>query len=188
MPIPSKKLLRFRPLLTYPILTAAIASVVNDHFVETLSVAGSSMAPTLSPMYHETGGRDYMLLLKYRPTLGLERGDVVVFYAPHRPERLVVKRVIGLAGDQVTPDTRRAGSLTDSGRVPEGHVWVEGDNWRDSGDSNIYGPVSRSLITGRALWVVWPWSKCGEKPWADWKGEKRVSIRKADADLEVVAT
>lgn len=31
-------------------------------------------------------------------------------------------------------------------RVPWGHVWVEGDNWRKSRDSNYYGPVSPPLL------------------------------------------
>lgn len=188
MPVTTKQLLRLRPLLTWPILTAAVASLVNDHLFEVLSVAGSSMTPTLSPTYHATGVRDYMLLLKYQPTLGLARGDVVAFYAPHRPERLVVKRVIGLAGDEVVPDTRRTETGMGLVRVPEGHVWVEGDNWRASGDSNLYGPVSRSLITGRALCIVWPWARCGAKPWQAWKGDDRVRTRSAEVGLDGLAT
>lgn len=41
--------------------------------------------------------------------------------------------------------------------VPYGHVWVEGDNWRKSFDSRDFGPISKGLIEGRAVWV-----------WRDW--------------------
>lgn len=53
--------------------------------------------------------------------------------------------------------------------VPFNHIWVEGDaeDSRKSLDSNTYGPVSISLITGRVMAVVWPrlrWLK-----WSDWE-------------------
>lgn len=43
-------------------------------------------------------------------------------------------------------------SLTSKRRVkvPYGHVWVEGDNWEQSHDSNYYGPVSRVVKDGAA--------------------------------------
>ena len=99
------------------------------------------------------------------------------FWAPHKPDHLVVKRVVGLEGDEVVMDRRRmpreAGAEGDKlrkewelmgrwnwegsdkqgkggvgqglgkrrVRVPYGHVWIEGDNWRESVDSNNYGPV-----------------------------------------------
>ncbi|KAG8625833.1 hypothetical protein KVT40_006234 [Elsinoe batatas] len=198
---------RLRPyarLLTLPLWSAAIASFLNDHFAEVLSVSGRSMAPTLSPLYHETGRKDYLLLRKHNVTTDLKRGDVVAFWAPHKREFLVVKRVVGLEGDLVWLDRRRfaRGPETRTGdgeveelehegmmrlgvqwgddpldlhmglgtkkgtvRVPPGHVWVEGDNWRESGDSNFYGPISRGLITGKAICVLWPWERCGERPW-----------------------
>lgn len=37
--------------------------------------------------------------------------------------------------------------------VPHGHIWVEGDNWRKSYDSNDFGPISKSLVDGRAVRV-----------------------------------
>lgn len=53
--------------------------------------------------------------------------------------------------------------------VPFNHVWLEGDadDPRKSLDSNTYGPVSISLITGRVLAVAWPrwrWLQ-----WEDWE-------------------
>jgi inner membrane protease subunit 2 len=58
-------------------------------------------------------------------------------------------------------------------KVPYGHVWVEGDNWRESLDSNYYGPMSRSLIVGKAMGCVWPPERWG-KPWDEDGNEKEV--------------
>lgn len=37
-------------------------------------------------------------------------------------------------------------------QVPEGHVWLEGDNLGWSRDSRAYGPVPMALIKGRSSW------------------------------------
>jgi signal peptidase I len=41
-------------------------------------------------------------------------------------------------------------------RVPRGHVWLEGDNARNSTDSRAYGPVPAALLRGRVVARVWP--------------------------------
>lgn len=53
--------------------------------------------------------------------------------------------------------------------VPFNHVWLEGDaaDPQKSLDSNTYGPVSISLITGRVFAVLgprWRWLN-----WTDWE-------------------
>lgn len=55
--------------------------------------------------------------------------------------------------------------------VPWNHVWVEGDtdDPRKSLDSNTYGPVSMSLVSGRVVGVLWPRPR-GLK-WWDREGE-----------------
>ena len=40
--------------------------------------------------------------------------------------------------------------------VPDGHIWVEGDNSINSSDSRNYGPVSAALIVGKVWMKLWP--------------------------------
>jgi signal peptidase I len=41
-------------------------------------------------------------------------------------------------------------------KIPAGDYFVMGDNRTDSEDSRFFGPISGSLIVGRAVAVVWP--------------------------------
>mmetsp|Transcript_1304 Transcript_1304/g.1456 ORF Transcript_1304/g.1456 Transcript_1304/m.1456 type:complete len:149 (-) Transcript_1304:14-460(-) len=40
--------------------------------------------------------------------------------------------------------------------VPNGHIWVEGDNPWNSNDSRNYGAIPASLIMGRVVCRLWP--------------------------------
>lgn len=170
-------------------LGAGTVIFINDNVVEVTGIQGSSMAPTLSPDYHETKKEDVVLWRKWNPTRNLQRGAVVHFDNPTLPENFAVKRVIALEGDTVILDRRRRPTVNGApdtpeamawdawnGRaeVPPGHVWVEGDNLRSSKDSNYYGPISQSLINGRAISVVWPPSKFGATPWEGFKTRTKV--------------
>ena len=116
-----------------------------------------------------------------RVTTGISVGDVVVVQHPDRIGT-VCKRVRGLPGDIVTKDTTTSNSLLLSKRqkyqqeqqrrqhhhprlqrrrsallvVPDGHVWLEGDNPSNSTDSRTYGPIPANLIVGRVLLRLWP--------------------------------
>lgn len=39
-------------------------------------------------------------------------------------------------------------------RVPQGHVWLEGDNASNSTDSRAYGPVPLAMVRGKVLFKV----------------------------------
>ncbi|WP_235015469.1 signal peptidase I [Oceanicoccus sp. KOV_DT_Chl] len=89
----------------FPVL--AIVLVLRSFIVEPFQIPSASMVPTL-----QVG--DYILVNKFTyglrlPVLGTkvvelgepQRGDVMVFFPPHK-DIYFIKRVIGLPGDQVT--------------------------------------------------------------------------------------
>ncbi|WP_308279527.1 signal peptidase I [Phycicoccus mangrovi] len=115
--------------------------------------------------------------------------DALVFVGllPSESEDHLIKRVIGLPGDRVVCCTAQrqlsingkavdepylkqgdvASSITFDITVPAGHVWVMGDHRSDSEDSRYHdesgdgsdGSVPISRITGRAVGIVWPFSR-----------------------------
>ncbi|EXJ82582.1 hypothetical protein A1O3_06395 [Capronia epimyces CBS 606.96] len=148
-----------------------VAFVILEFPLEIMWVTGPSMSPLLnvnsSPELPQTS--DAILVQKVmfenRPMFGLrlpkfelQRGQIIVFYAPHNPEKLAVKRVVGVPGDRVKPLPGYPGG-DEPVVVPYNHIWVEGDaNSRDkSVDSNWYGPISQNLVIGFVTMVLSPW-------------------------------
>lgn len=111
----------------------------------------------------------------------LQRGDIIVFKSPQEDKQLI-KRLVAIEGDKVeinegkvyvngkpfliglpkeaeTPAGSNPGysNLT----VPEGFVYVLGDNRPFSLDSTEFGPIDKNWITGRAIFRFFPFSKFG---------------------------
>ncbi|KAL2865191.1 putative mitochondrial inner membrane protease subunit 1 [Aspergillus lucknowensis] len=111
--------------------------------------SGPSMYPTINPR------GDYLLTLKtYRYGRGIQVGDVVRFHHPYFLGLQGGKRVLGLPGDFVCRDDaleNGAGGRGEMIRVPEGHVYVVGDNLPWSRDSRTFGPIPMGLINGKIV-------------------------------------
>ncbi|CAI7625028.1 unnamed protein product [Penicillium glandicola] len=168
-----------------------IALFIPDHVMQVMWVRGPSMTPYLNEEYAQMQTKSDIVavnmwpwgsILPFKKERKLERGMIVTFRSPANPSHIAIKRVIGLPGDRITT---REPCMRQTQIVPWNHVWLEGDaeDPRKTLDSNTYGPVSLSLITGRVFAVLGPrmrWLK-----WTDWESDKGESASTGDtaADL-----
>jgi signal peptidase I len=139
------------------VATAAVRALV----VVPVLVTGSSMEPTV----HDG---DVVVVLRTADRVAeLRRGDLVVLRDP--AGAMAVKRVVGLPDDRVamldaylTVDGVAVdepyvdhdaidGTYLPQVTVPDGAVWVLGDDRARSVDSRLYGPVAERDLVGRVL-------------------------------------
>lgn len=62
------------------------------------------------------------------------------------------KRIKGVAGDMVYFKHKNRDPMLL--QVPEGHVWLLGDNTANSNDSRYYGPVPLGMLEGRIFFKI----------------------------------
>lgn len=181
----------------YSIGLAVIAVLlIKNLLFSTTFVRQTSMYPTLKDW-------DTLIINRFDQVVRkvpLKRGDIVVFEAPIKArgtvaqysedsaldtlkklfwKTLYVKRVIGVAGDQITMDD---GILYINGEaqeesyvnpdnpyttgnfsilVPEGHIFCLGDNRGASWDSEEFGAIPLEKVEGSANFRIFPFNKIG---------------------------
>lgn len=125
---------------------------------------------------------DFVLVNKLAYLFGSpQRGDIVVFDPPITAPAPFIKRVIGLPGETVTvigtevyingqkldepyAIYRLGGFKEGTWKVPEGHIFVMGDNRDSSADSRVWGAIPIESVIGKAIMVYWPPAKWGALP------------------------
>lgn len=128
------------------------AHLVWAHVITIRPTSGPSMLPTF-----EVADDFAVISYLHRRGRWIKAGDLVTFDHPVRGQRYPsIKRVIGMPGDFVLRDTPLpAGSPASSAQVmiqvPEGHVYIAGDNVEWSRDSRHYGPLPMALVKGKVL-------------------------------------
>jgi signal peptidase I len=162
------------------VLIAIAVAVLIIQFIKPTIIKESSMQPTLFE-------NDYILLSKQAYSIfgDPEYGDIVVFHsdieAMNGDKKDLIKRIIGLPGDVITVKDgvvfRNQVPLTEDYlmedyttgfveeyRVPQGEMFVMGDNRRVSLDSRSedIGAVSMDEILGKAIWKVYPFKDFGK--------------------------
>lgn len=151
-----------------------LAQGIKTYVVQPFVVPTGSMEPTI-----QIGDRFLAEKVSYRfgeP----ERGDVVVFDDPSGMHPQLVKRVIGLPGEEIDirdgnvyingellEEEYLTDVVTDVGTVPvpltipAEFVWLMGDNRPNSGDSRFIGAQPISSIQGRGFGIYWPLDHVG---------------------------
>ena len=154
----------FIEILILLVFLASLTYLLFGFVFRISNVYGESMYPTL---HHGAA-----LLLRgagYTP----KRGDIVVFRSDNYGEALV-KRVVALGGESVFVDAA-SGDVYINGQfleedyiekeplnkgtgrvvnVPEGYIFVLGDNRNFSSDSRTFGPVPVEDITGGVIYII----------------------------------
>lgn len=115
----------------------------------TVQVSGVSMLPTFKD------GQRVFVSRAYWAIGGIHDGDVVVI-RDDGPTGYIIKRVHRMAGELVEwryqpENTPVSYPPKDSYRVPEGTVYVLGDNRDQSEDSRKFGPVPLDKIIGKVV-------------------------------------
>lgn len=116
---------------------------ITTYGVSCVVCTGHSMEPTIY------NGDAYIVesVSVYRQLL--KRGDIVGVRSKHDRNKYICKRIVAMSGDEVYNSVAREYVY-----VPKGHVWLEGDNKRDSHDSRYEGPYPYGLIFCRLVFRV----------------------------------
>jgi len=163
------------------LLTLGVSLGIRTFIAEPRFIPSLSMFPTM-----DIGDR--LVAEKVSFTVGgreIRAGDIVIFHPPARAARTLkistnevfIKRVVAVGGDEV--EVRNGRTLVNGEPrkdlytleaprytlepvyVPEGSVFVMGDNRNNSYDSHAWGPLPLENIIGRAVFNYWPPTKIG---------------------------
>lgn len=156
--------------------------ILNIFVFRSVTVIGTSMEPTLL---------DGDVVIIYNFAYTPQRGDIVVIQADNFKNQEtgemgepIIKRVIAIAGDEITFDTENgtvirngevldepytsdktfsSGNIKGTITIPEGEILVLGDNRPVSRDSRDYalGTVKEDLVMGKFVIRLFPLDKIG---------------------------
>ncbi len=152
------------------IFAVVIVVLLFTFTIRTVSVSGTSMLPTF-----KNGDTLVMCRLYSKP----QCGDIVVLTKPVNGEEPLIKRIIATEGQEINIDfekgevyvdgkllnepyisqiTTRSADMTFPKIVPEGCVFVLGDNRNNSLDSrwSHVGMIDERYIAGKIIYRVFP--------------------------------
>ena len=151
------------------LLTAIVAvGIIFTFFFKVSTVSGQSMENTLH-------NGDSLLITSI--TSEINPGDVVVISQPNGYEKVLIKRVVAVGGQTVSFDSRTGKTIIDgemidepytkekakytyamtkSYYVPEGKIFVMGDNRNNSADSRdvAVGMIDENYVMGKVIYKI----------------------------------
>ncbi len=186
-----KKKGRLRENIEAVLVAVVLALFIRTFVVQAFKIPSGSMKETL-----QIG--DHILVNKFIygiklpvvqttlvPIKDPQRDDIIVFRYPDDPKKDFIKRVVGVAGDEVEIRDKRLfvnkkpvkqdfaiyldthtipkqfgyrdnfGPVT----VPENSLFVMGDNRDNSHDSRFWGYVDLKAVRGKAFIIYWSWDR-----------------------------
>lgn len=167
-PLPAQEKTDWKRFLIDLFETVGLA-VVLFLIINTVSarvrVDGFSMLPTL----HDG---EFVLVNKLAYQWGTPtRGDIIVFRSITTNDLDLIKRIMGLPGDKINihngqvivngqtlaePYINAVPNYSGEWQVPEGYLFVLGDNRNDSSDSHAWGFLPEKNVIGKATLIYWP--------------------------------
>lgn len=159
----------FVEALALVLVALVLALTVKTYVAEAYEIKGRSMEKTFA-----NGQRVVVLKSFY----DIRRGDIIVFASSEDPGKDLIKRVIGLPGENVKiehgavyidgkrlnedyarPDALGLRDHPCQEKVGTGRYFVMGDNRPDSHDSRAFHAIPASSIKGKVLVRWWPLSQ-----------------------------
>jgi signal peptidase I len=166
------------------VLAVGLALFVRTFFIQAFRIPSESMEDTLlvgdflfanKLLY---GPKLPLINVRLPAIRDPKPGDIIIFKYPNDPKVDYIKRCVAVEGQAVEliddqlyvdgvlqeegftkyvfgsrPD-RHFGPFT----VPEGHVFMMGDNRDNSADSRAWGPLDKKLISGKAMFIYFSWN------------------------------
>ena len=183
--------LKLKPIIGYSILvgililnsnvTSAFSTIIRDDFIQAYKIPSGGMLPTLLI-------GDHILIDKhvYKDNSPQKR-DIIVFKYPKEPERMFIKRIVGINGDTIEiknkqlyinntvvdepyvihTDSKIENSVRDNFGpfvIPPNKVFVMGDNRDQTFDSRFWGVADVKDIQGKTINIYFSWDKEARRP------------------------
>ena len=169
-----------KSVLSFVLMVAAVFAFVflmKTFVYQAYTIPTGSMEETIM-----TGDMVFAEKISYR-SHGPRQGDIITFQDPRSSDtRVLIKRVIAVGGQTVdiaegkvwvdgvaldesyvlgTTSPLASYDVSYPYTVPEGYVWVMGDNRQNSSDSRAFGAVPLGNVLERAVFIYWPFSHFG---------------------------